>query len=132
MIEASPKRNIFVLWFNWHFFEAPRGILKGWRNFLVFNFHYFSIIFLLKTLLAHWRKYRASYGRGLDIKRYFSAFLFNLFSRLIGAIVRMVLIIIGLLVEVFLLATGIVCLLIWFFLPFWLVLGIYYGVQLII
>ena len=132
MIEASPKRNIVILWISWHFFEAPKNILRAWRNFLVFNFRYFSFSFLLKTLFCHWRRYRCSYGRGFDLKRYFSVFLFNLMSRILGAMVRILTILLGLLVEVFLLMAGIIAFFSWIFLPLLLPLGLYFGLKFLI
>ncbi|MDI6882852.1 MAG: hypothetical protein QMC93_00015 [Patescibacteria group bacterium] len=132
MIEACPKRNIIFKFLVWHFFEAPKGILKGWRNFSVFNFHYFSILQLSKTLFSHWRRYREFYGRGFDPKRYFWAFSSNLISRVLGAIVRTVTIIIGLIVEVFIFISGIFVFLSWLFLPILLILGLFYGLKFLI
>ena len=132
MIKVSPKR--FIIWqlLVWHFYDVPKGILKAFKNFLVFNFNYFSIGLLLKTLFSHWRRYREFYPRGFDIKRYFSVFIGNLISRILGAIIRTVVIIIGLLVEVVIFLAGIIIFLAWLFSPTLLLLGLYFGLKFLI
>ena len=89
-------KNMLSEYLSWHFVKVPKDILMAFRNFLLFNFNYFSVFFLLKTLFAPWRKYKESYGRGFDFKRYFETFTFNLASRILGAIVRLIIILIGL------------------------------------
>lgn len=132
MIEVSPKRNIFLKFLVWHYYDATKGILLAAKNFLVFNFNFFSIGLLAKTLFSHWRRYRESYGRGFDIKRYFSVFVGNMISRVLGAIVRTVVIVVGLAVEVFIFIGGIIVFLVWIFLPILLLLGLYFGLKFLI
>jgi len=120
-------KNIFLEYLSWHFVKVPKDILMAFRNFLLFNFKYFSIFFLLKTLFSPWRKYKESYGRGFDFKRYFETFTFNLTSRILGAIVRLIIILIGLIFEVFIFAAGIIVLLAWVFLFILFIIIFYIG-----
>lgn len=131
MVEVAKKRNIFFQWLTWHYSQAPKGILKALKNFLVFNFHYFSIGFLARTLFSHWRRYIEQYPRGFDIKGWLSAFVGNLISRSLGALVRTITILAGLIVELFILFFGIVAFLVWLFLPILLVFGVYFGIKLL-
>ena len=124
--EISQKQNIFLTWLFWHFFEIPKEILKALKNYLVFLFNYFSIPILLKTLFSHWRRYRESYGKGFDLKRFFSALTFNLISRILGAIVRIITIFIWLIAEFFVLIGFLIILLFWLILPFLGIIGIYW------
>ena len=71
-----------------------------------------------------------SYGKGFDIGRYLEAFFSNLIFRLLGAIVRSFLIVIGLLAEIFIVFCGIIIFLGWLILPILLVLGIYHGFRI--
>ena len=119
--------NIIFLWLFWHFFEAPKEILRAWRNFLLFNLNYFSIPLLIKTFFYPWRKYKWSFGRGFDPGRYFETALSNLFSRGIGMILRSILVLIGLVVEIFVIFTGLLVFFGWLILPLFLIAGIYYG-----
>jgi len=120
-------QNLPIQYFKWHFFEAPLEILKAWRNFLLFNLNYFSIPIFLKTFFSHWRRYRWSYGRRFDIKRYFETALSNLFSRCIGAVMRSFLICIGLIIEIFIFLGGVLILFGWILLPAFLVMGLILG-----
>ncbi len=131
MREITQRQNILVQWISWQFFEAPRNILGAWRNFLFFGINYFSILLLLKTFFSYWRGYRWSYGRGLDLQRYFWTFSSNLISRIIGAITRSILIIIGVLAEVFIIFAGLIIFLFWLFLPLLLVGGLFYGFKIL-
>jgi len=84
---------ILIQYLSWHFFDVPKDILRGWKNFLKFGLNYFSISLLFKTLFSHWRKYRWFYPKGFDIGKYIEVFFSNLISRILGAILRIFLII---------------------------------------
>ena len=132
MIEASVKRNIIFKWFFWQFFDVPWSILKGFWNFLLFNLNFFSIGFHLKTLFSHWRRFKDSYGRGFDLKRYFRVFTSNLISRIMGAFVRIIVIVLGLLLELFIFALGIILFFIWLLVPILIIFGFWHGLKLMI
>jgi len=131
MIEASPKRNIILKWLVWHFFEVPKKILQGFWNFLVFNFNYFSISLLLKTLFSHWRRYRDFHGRGFDLKQYAQVFISNAISRVLGFIIRIITIFIGLIAEFFIFLGGIFIFVVWLFLPFIIIFLFFSGLGLL-
>lgn len=117
------RENIVLLWTHWYFFEMPKNIISGWRNFLWFGSNYFSIPLLLKTLFSPWRRYSWSYGRGFDIGRYFSVLASNLISRLLGAVMRIILIVIGIVFEILIFFFGLIILAGWFLLPLLLIMG---------
>ena len=125
------KQNIVVQYLTWHFFDVPKEILNAWKNFLLFNFNYFSVVLLLKTFFSHWRRYSWSYGRGFNIRRYIEVFLSNLLSRILGAIVRSFLIAFGLATESFILVLGVIVFLGWLILPALLIFGFAFGVKVI-
>ena len=124
----SISQNIIWQYLEWHFFDTPKAILKAWKNFLLFDLNYFSIFLLLKTFFSPWRQYRWSYSRGLDIPLYLEVFFSNLISRVLGAILRTVIIFLGLISEIIILILGFLLFLGWFILPAFLVfLLIRYG-----
>ena len=130
-MEITEKADIFWQWISWQFFDVPKNILKAWKNYLKFYWNYFSILLLIKTFFSPWHRYKWSYGKGFDIGKYFEAFVSNLISRILGAILRFFLIIIGLLFEIFIIFAGISIFLGWLVLPILLILGLYYGVRII-
>ncbi|MCX6789530.1 MAG: hypothetical protein NTZ42_02895 [Candidatus Gribaldobacteria bacterium] len=119
MVEVCPKRNLFISFLDWHFHETTLNIIKAWQNFLSFNLRYFSVGELLRTLFSHWHRMGEGYGRGFDLQRFFSVFIGNMFSRVLGAIARSIFIVVGLVVELFILLAGLVALLFWVLLPVW-------------
>ena len=124
-------QNIFIQYFQWQFADVPKNVLKAWKNCLKFNLNYWSVPLLLRTLFSHWRRYKYSYGKGFDFKRYFEVFTFNMISRVLGAILRSVLITIGLATEIFVFLTGLIVILGWLILPFILLVGLFFGFKIL-
>jgi len=123
--------NIFFEALIWQFFDAPKAILIGWKNFLLFNLNYFSIPLLLRTYFSHWHRYSYSYERVFEFWKNIEVFVFNMMSRIIGAILRTFFIIIGATVEVAIVIIGLIILLIWLVLPFILIFGLLFGIKLL-
>lgn len=128
MLNPSPKHNIFLKWLFWHFIEAPKNILLGWKNFLKFIFHYFSIGALLASFFAPWKGDLEDYGRGLDIKKYFNAFLGNMISRALAALIRLIIIVVGLFLALITFFIGFLILVVWLLLPVIVVGGVLYAI----
>jgi len=126
------SRNIFIKYLVWHFFDTPQGILRAWRNCLKFNLNHWSVPLLLKTWFSPWRRYRSSYGKGFSFGKYFEVFTFNMTSRVIGAIMRTVLIIMGLVAEILVFFAGAIVLLAWLVLPFFIFFGFIYGWKILL
>jgi len=126
------KENIFWQWISWQFFDVPKNILKAWKNFLDFGLYYFSVSLLIKTFFSPWRRYKWSFGKGFDIGKYFEAFFSNLIFRILGAILRCFLIIIGLLFEIFIVFAGAIVFFGWLILPALLIAGLIFGFKVII
>ncbi len=111
------NKNIVLLWFEWHFINAPLFLLKAWRNVLLFNLRFFSVSFLLRTLFSHWHKYRWRYTGGFNISKYFEVLFSNFISRSLGAVMRLILIVIGIFIELVILFIGAVIVIFWIVLP---------------
>ena len=126
------KENIFWQWISWQFFDVPKNILKAWKDFLDFGLYYFSVSLLIKTFFSPWRRYKWSFGKGFDIGKYFEAFFSNLIFRILGAILRCFLIIIGLLFEIFIIFAGAIVFFGWLILPALLIAGLIFGFKVII
>lgn len=131
MEQVAKKYNIFSQFIAWYLRDQPRFILKVWKNLLRFNLEYFSIPLLLRTFFSPWRKYTWSYGRRFDFGRYLEAFVSNLISRTLGAILRFFLILIGIFLEIIIFFGGPIALVGWFFLPLILVGGLILGFKIL-
>ncbi len=109
--------NIFT-WFGWHFYEMPKFLLSVWKNYLLFGSDFFSVPLLFSTLLSPWRRYHWGYPKGFSFVEYGNTFVSNIFSRVIGAICRSVLIVFGFIAMVFILLGGLIGIVLWLLLPF--------------
>ena len=125
------KKILLFQCLSWYFIDCPREILGAWRNFLLFGLDYFSIPLLFKTFFSHWRRTYVPYGRGFSPSRYFQTFVFNLFSRLVGAVLRTFFIIAGVLVEAGIFFAGLVIFLVWLLLPVLLIIIFIFSLRLI-
>jgi hypothetical protein len=117
MEKAAKKHNVFRQFLEWYLLDQPKLILKAWKNFLWFNLEYFSIPLLLKTFFSPWRRYTWSYGRGFSFKRYLDAFVSNAIFRGLGAVVRLILIVVGIFLEIIIFFAGIIVMITWFLWP---------------
>lgn len=116
MVQIS--RGIFFRYWWWYFIAQPKTILKAWRNFLVFGFNFFSLPLLVRTLFTPWHRYYVSYGRGFDIKIWLEAVSSNLIFRILGAIIRLLIIALGIIFEAAVLLIGLLIFTGWLVLPF--------------
>ena len=123
---ADSRENIIGVWLLWHYYEMPKFLFLVWKNYVVFGLNYFSIPLLLKTLFSPWRKYNWRYPKGFDIKEFLNTFISNTFSRFLGALCRIVLIIIGAIAQFFIIITGPIVILSWLLIPFIIVAGFFF------
>ena len=117
-MEQKRKQNIFVVWLVWHFVEVPKFLLTVWKNYILFALNYFSLPILLKSLFAPWRRYRWNYPKGINVGDFLSTLISNTFSRIMGAIMRIVLIAVGIVFQIFVILAGIAIILLWILIPF--------------
>ena len=124
--------NILSQLLVWHFYDVPKEILRGWGNFLYFSLNYFSVLTLLKTFFSPWRKYGEGYGGVFEIRRNLESFIFNAMSRVIGAIMRTGLIILGISATILVFLIGLMVLILWLLGPLLTVLLFILGIRLLL
>jgi len=117
------KNNILVTWLIWHFIEMPKFLLGVWNNYILFALNYFSLPILLKSLFSPWRRYRWNYPKWYEVTEFLSTLASNVFSRILGAMVRVVLIVIGILFQIFVIVSGFIVILLWILIPFFIIAG---------
>ena len=111
------KQNIIISWVEWHFYQAPGFLFFVIKNYLSFYADFFSISLLLSTLFSPWRKTSWSYSKRFAIGAYLGNLVTNSFSRVLGAVLRLWLIIVGTVAQVIVFALGVAVLLLWIFSP---------------
>jgi hypothetical protein len=117
------KQNIFSEWLFWHFYEMPKFLLGVWKNYILFAFNYFSLPVLLKSLFAPWHRYKWNYPKIINVGEFFNTLASNAFSRLIGALMRIILIAVGILFQIFVIFAGLIIFLLWMLSPLFVIAG---------
>ena len=122
-MQSTKSQNIIATWLSWHFYEMPKFLFGVWKNYISFALDFFSLPILLKSLFAPWRRYNWIYPKGFDVGEFLSILISNIFSRILGALMRIVLIIIGILFQILVVVAGFIVLLLWVLIPFIVLAG---------
>jgi hypothetical protein len=109
--------SISIRFLVWFLAEVPFAIAEAGKNLMVWCWRFFSVGFFLPRLFSPWHKDITSYGRGFDFKAWGHAFTWNLISRFIGAILRLFLICIGLILEIIFFIFTVMAVVFWCGLP---------------
>jgi len=120
-------KNLFV----WVYFIAPLQFIKIWSNFIWFLYNFFSIHLLLTTLFSKWHRIgEVRQQRGFEA--IFSAFVINPLMRIVGFIIRSIVIIAGLVMVLTAILIGLALFIVWFLLFPLIIIAFATGVYLII
>ncbi len=118
----SNKKHTFLVWY---FSKGFNVLLKGLFELVKYIPRYFSTPLLIKTLLAPWHKdVSMKSWRGFDLGKSFERFIWNLISRVVGAVVRLIFIFIGLSFSLIVLILSGLIAIIYFVLPGALIVAI--------
>lgn len=104
-------------YFSWHYSRAFVDMFHIWMNFLWFVYNFFSISALIETFFDPWKRMGESYPKGLDIPGVISTFVVNALMRIVGIMVRLIVLGIGLAFAVVIFAAGIVVGILWALMP---------------
>ena len=114
----------------WHYGPAFLDIWRIYKNFIWFLYHFFSIPLLLKTLFSPLERLHERYNRNLDISDFFSTLALNSIMRVVGAILRLFVILAGIAsISLFTLA-GVFFLIFWIFFPAIIPILFFWGIYL--
>lgn len=104
---------------NWHYTQGLFELSKNLWNFILFEFHFFSIKDLLLTLLAPFQRLKENYGNNaIDFQKVLSSLLVNIIMRIVGFIVRSFILFFGFLCIGISLLLFPVIVIVWLILPF--------------
>lgn len=116
---------------RWHYTQGILDLIGVIRNFVWFFYNFFSISLLLKTLFQPFERLGERYKKGFDLGSWMETFVINTLMRLVGAIMRMFLILVGIALILLTLVVGLFFLLAWIFAPLLLFFLVTYGLKLI-
>src|SRR3990172_10362400 len=102
----------------WHYTIGVDYYITQWIFFVRYVLHYFSFSLLLRTLFAPWKRLvEEDTSPGFNLQKYFETLTFNMISRGIGAAVRLILILVGVIVIFIVFFGGSLGIIFWFLVP---------------
>lgn len=104
--------------FLWYYSKGLKKFFLIWRNYLEFFWNFFSVGRFLRTLFSPWKRdVSRVHERGFHPILLLKALLENIFTRCIGAIIKTVMICVGLIFEIITIPVGFGLLLFWLAAP---------------
>jgi hypothetical protein len=94
-----------------------REMLRNWMDFLWFLTEFFSLGILLKTLFSPWERMNERYKGGLDIGNFAETILVNFLMRLVGFVIRALILLAGLFSIIVGIIMGAVIFVVWLLYP---------------
>lgn len=125
------SKSIIIDWFEWYLIDVPLLIIKTFKDILVFNFNFFSIGFLLRTMFCYWHNYNWFYEKSSGPLDYINILFGNLISRILGGFVRFLTIIIGIISGLIIFLLGGLVFVAWILIPFITILSFILGIILL-
>ncbi len=113
--EHIPKHLPFL---QWYLLVRPKEIVGLYIDYAYAFAEVFAIFFLLKTLFSPWKSIKDEYPtKGFNFTLILETWSMNVTTRVIGAIVRLAVIVFGIAVQIALLIVFIIYLLGWILFP---------------
>jgi hypothetical protein len=104
---------IFPYYFSWHYTRAIKNLVSLWFNFSWFLYNFFSIRLLFINLF---RPYKKNERKEIIFDKFFSQLFLDISLRIIGFLLRLCVIAFGIFCIILLFFVGL------FFVAFWLIL----------
>ncbi len=102
---------------KWHYIEGFRDLSHNWKSFIFFILHFFSLGLLVRTWFAPFRRLNEAYKREFDAEVFFETLVANTLMRMVGFVLRTVVILIGLFVLLLTVVFGPVAFVLWALAP---------------
>lgn len=106
------------MFLTWYAIERPKAIAHQYCRYASAFGESFSLIFLLKTLIAPYKNIKDEYPRrGFNLEAILQTLTLNITARVIGMIFRTVAIVFGIVTQVLLISMFMLYFLVWIFFP---------------
>lgn len=121
----------FAGYLKWHYGKALMTTFTFWKNILIFLFDFFSIKSLSGNFFTPWKRLADSYPKKFNLKIYFFTFLVNIIMRIVGILLRSIIMLVGLAFCIIFIILLPVTLIFWLALPLIIISLIIMGLILI-
>src|SRR3989344_7041650 len=123
----------FSSYLGWHYSVGLADFFRVWGNFFWFNWHFFSIQLLGRTLFAPWRRLSEQKKQpGFHPSEAFGNLIVNTIMRFVGFFARLFMIAVGVAVFAIIAIFGGAALFIWIFMPVFIPILFFSGLGLIL
>lgn len=116
---------------QWHYTQGVTELLHIYRNFIWFIHRLFSLPELTRSLFSPYKRIVETQGERWSFEDLIGRIVIGLLSRTVGFCIRLTLLVAGLVFMAMLTIVLLALLVIWFFAPAVVMLGVLYGVILI-
>lgn len=121
----------FGSYFAWHYGRGVVEFFSLWKNFLWFGYHYFSVPLMFRTLFSPFHRIHET-SRGFNLELMLENIVANTMMRILGFVLRSVVIAAGLVSEIVILVLGSIAFIIWILFPLIIAALIVSGLLLIV
>jgi hypothetical protein len=119
-------------YFVWHYGLAIKKLTKIYGNLISFVFNFFSVPVLVASYFSPWRRLGEDYpDKSVYLFDYFSVFLVNLIMRLLGILMRTVIIVLGMSMTLAVILSYPLILAFWVALPLVVIVCFLIGISLL-
>lgn len=103
---------------QWFVAEQTVAIVRGYAAYARALMEIIPLPFLLLTLVKPWKNiHERKVGHGFNLQLWFERLVFNIFSRTVGAVVRIIAMVFGVVLHILLLAFSVAYLVLWITFP---------------
>jgi hypothetical protein len=110
-----------IQYVRWHYTYAVADLVGIMLNFVWFLYEFFSIPILLKTLFVPFHRLSESKHTGFDPAAWLQALTINTLMRIVGALMRLLLIAIGIVLIMLVAVVGLGFLIVWLLAPLFVI-----------
>ncbi len=111
-------QHLLPAFLYWYFAERPHEIVSNYLNYANAFSESFSLMFMLKTLFSPWKNITDEYpSKGFNLEQILETFFLNVTSRVIGMVFRLFAMILGIAIQIGLIAGFMSYLLLWLLFP---------------
>ncbi len=115
---------------HWHYGQALLSFIAIVRNLMWFSGHLFSVQLLLSTLFSPWQRVQETRKEGeFNLTDILFTFITNMLLRLAGAMIRLAVIFVGLVLMAAIFCIGSVLFVVWLTFPLAMVVFVSIGIM---